>query len=221
MKLKDLLPSRLKWITYIPLILIDKILTYVRQERRSWVLILLFLLGLTYTLKDVIIHHFESDPIPHQVETSTVVNNELKELIEISGANRAYIFQFHNGITFYTGQHAQRFSCTYEVVTPGVSREAGNLQNLQVSIFSWWISQAINGKMKYKSLADIEDYTTKISLQQQGIKSIICLPLIYKAKVVGIVGLDFVGGENNIVQNTKFTEDFELKSVDLARLISE
>jgi hypothetical protein len=221
MKWKDLLPSRLKWLTYIPLIMIDKVLDYVKQEDRKWVLILLFVLGLTYSLKDAINAKFTVDPIPTQVQKSTIVNAKLNDLIESSGASRAYIFQFHNGITFYTGQHAQRFSCTYETVREGVSREAANLQDLQVSIFSWWINEVLSGKMTYYNIENIKDYTTKISLQQQGVKSVICRPLIYKNRVVGIVGLDYVRDENPIVNDSSFMRSFEYKSVNLARLVSE
>jgi GAF domain-containing protein len=221
MKWKDLLPSRLKWLTYIPLIMIDKVLNYVKHEKRKWVLILLFILGLTYSLKDAITAQLTVDPIPTQVQKSTIVNTKLNDLIESSGASRAYIFQFHNGITFYTGQHAQRFSCTYETVREGVSREASNLQNLQVSIFSWWTHEVLSGRMTYYNVENIEDYTTRISLQQQGIKSIICRPLVYNNRVVGIVGLDYVRNRNPIVNDSSFMRSFERESVHIARLVSE
>ena len=220
-KMRDWLPSKAKWLTYFPIIMVDKILNYIKQEKRWWVIVLLFIFGLAYSFQDTIESYFEKDPIPTQVEASTIVNEEIKDLMEEVGADRAYIFQFHNGITFYTGQHAQRFSCTYEAVNEGVSREAYNLQNLQVSIFSWWVNEVLSGRMSYYNTDSISDYTTRISLQQQGIKSVICLPLVYKAKVVGIVGLDYVYERNDIVRDSTFRRKFERKSVELAKMISE
>jgi len=201
--------------------MINSILTFIRQEKRWWVILMIFLMGLSYAFKDVISKQLEKDPIPTQVKASTTVNKELGEAMVQSGASRVYVFQFHNGITFYTGQHAQRFSCTYEMVAEGISREAENLQNLQVSLFSWWINEVLSGRMTYYDIEDMADYTSRITLQQQGIKSIICRPLIHKGKVVGIVGMDFVGSNDDIVNNPQFVRDFENMSSKIAKMISE
>jgi len=201
--------------------MINSILTFIRQEKRWWVILMIFLMGLSYAFKDVISKQLEKDPIPTQVKASTTVNKELGEAMVQSGASRVYVFQFHNGITFYTGQHAQRFSCTYEMVAEGISREAENLQNLQVSLFSWWINEVLSGRMTYYDIEDMADYTSRITLQQQGIRSIICRPLIHKGKVVGIVGMDFVGSNDDIVNNPQFVRDFENMSSKIAKMISE
>jgi len=201
--------------------LIGGVLTFIRQEKRWWVLAMIFLVITSYVFKDVIINQFEKDPIPQQVEASNQINRDLKQLMDKGGASRAYIFQFHNGITFYTGQHAQRFSCTYEAVTEGISREAYNLQNLQVSIFSWWINEVLSGRMTYYNIEDMADYTSRITLQQQGIKSIICRPLIHQGKIVGIVGLDYVQSSNNIVNDRTFIMHVESMATQLAKMISE
>ena len=201
--------------------MINSILTFIRQEKRWWVILMIFLMGLSYAFKDVISKQLEKDPIPTQVKASTTVNKQLGEVMIASGASRVYVFQFHNGITFYTGQHAQRFSCTYEMVAEGISREAENLQNLQVSLFSWWINEVLSGRMTYYDIEDMADYTSRITLQQQGIRSIICRPLIHKGKVVGIVGMDFVGSNDDIVNNPQFVRDFENMSSKIAKMISE
>ena len=201
--------------------MINSILTFIQKEKRWWVLVMIFLMGLAYAFQDVIVKQLEKDPIPTQVQASTNVNKELGEAMIQSGASRVYVFQFHNGITFYTGQHAQRFSCTYEMVAEGISREAENLQNLQVSLFSWWINEVLSGRMTYYNIEDMADYTSRITLQQQGIKSIICRPLIHKGKVVGIVGMDFVGSNDDIVNNPQFVRDFENMSSKIAKMISE
>ena len=201
--------------------MINSILTFIQKEKRWWVLVMIFFMGLAYAFQDVIVKQLEKDPIPTQVQASTNINKQLGEVMIESKASRVYVFQFHNGITFYTGQHAQRFSCTYEMVAEGISREAENLQNLQVSLFSWWINEVLSGRMTYYNIGDMADYTSRITLQQQGIKSIICRPLIHKGKVVGIVGMDFVGNNDDIVNNPQFVRDFENMSSKIAKMISE
>jgi len=220
-KILSLLPSKLGWLQYFPVIMVDKFLDYLKKEKRWWVIVMLFAVVLTYNFQDTIESYFQKDPIPVQVEASTGVNKELSEILNESEASRIYVFQFHNGITFYTGQHAQRFSCTYEMVNEGVSREAENLQNLQVSLFSWWINEVLSGRMTYYNIDDMSDYTSRITLEQQGIKSIICRPLIQKGKVVGILGVDFVGYNNDIVNDPEFVRNFENASSKIAKMISE
>jgi hypothetical protein len=218
--MRDWLPSKAKWLTYFPIIMVDKILSYIRQEKRWWVIVLLFIFGLAYSFQGTIESYFEKDPIPTQVKTSTSINKELEDILNATEASRIYVFQFHNGITFYTGQHAQRFSCTYEMVNEGVSREAENLQNLQVSLFSWWVNEVLSGRMTYYDINDMSDYTSRISLEQQGVKSIICRPLVHKGKVVGVLGIDFVGYNNGVVNDQEFVRYFENASSKIAKMIS-
>jgi hypothetical protein len=200
--------------------MIDRILSYLSEEKRWWVIVLLFVFGILYSFQDTISSYLEKDPIPTQVKTSTNVNKELVDILNDFEASRVYVFQFHNGITFYTGQHAQRFSCTYEVVNEGVSREAENLQDLQVSLFSWWINEVLSGRMTYYDVNDVTDYTSRVTLEQQGVKSIICRPLIHKGKIVGILGIDFVGWNNHIVNDPEFVRNFEDTSNKIADMIS-
>ena len=190
--------------------IVDSVLGYLRYENRKWVLVPLFVLALSIIFKDAITHIATSpkDPVKNQLEMSQRVNDKLQEVLEMADGSRVYIFQFHNGVTYYTGQHAQRFTCTYEIVGEGISREANNLQNLQVSIFSWWIAEVLKGNMVYSNINEMKDYTTMVTLKQQGIESIICYPIISKGKIVGIIGIDYVNRSTNIVNNKEFREWF-------------
>ena len=138
----------MKWLQNLPVVIADKFIEYIKGEQRVWVILLFFISFIAINFKDPISKWMEGfDPVAHQADISQQVNGHLEHLLEGTGASRAYIFQFHNGVTFYSGQHAQRFSCTYEVVRAGVSREADNLQNLQVSVYSWWVKATLEGDM--------------------------------------------------------------------------
>ena len=190
--------------------IVDSFLSYLRYENRKWVILLIFVTIISFVFKDAI-HHIATkakDPVKNQLEMSQRVNDKLQEVLEMADGSRVYIFQFHNGVTYYTGQHAQRFTCTYEIVGEGISREANNLQNLQVSIFSWWIAEVLKGNMVYSDINEMKDYTTMVTLKQQGIESIICYPIISKGKIVGIIGIDYVNRSTNIVNNKEFREWF-------------
>ena len=221
MKLSELLPSKLKWLQYLPTIIVDKFFSYLKGERRGWVILLMFFTIVSINFREPIIKFLTNfDPVAHQAFQSEKINNQLKHLLDGSHASRAYIFQFHNGVTFYTGQHAQRFSCTYEVVNPGVSREADNLQNLQVSVYSWWVSQTLRGDMQYVYTDSIPDYTTRYALKVQGIESIACLPLMDQGKVIGIVGIDYVGQPNRFLNGMVLQEWMDNEAKEITKLMT-
>lgn len=220
-KLQQLFPTKAKWLAYLPAVITDQILRFLRRERRWWVIVLLFVFGFTTVFRSELASLMVKDPIPTQVATSEKINDLLQGALEGSGADRAYIFQFHNGIQFYSGQHAQRMSCTYEVVAYGTSREAPNLQNLQTSLFSWWINETLQGRMHYEEISKMEDYTTKIVLEQQGIQSIVCHPLISKGRVIGIVGLDFVRMQTSLPNDTNFRNSFAQTAHRVSALLEE
>lgn len=186
------------------------LLSYLRKEKRGWVIVLLAIAFFSFLFRAEIGKVINSyDPVKEQAYLSEQINDELQKILEYSHADRVYIFQFHNGISFYNGQHAQRFTCTYEIVTNGTSKEASNLVNLQVSVFSWFITQTLEGNMCYADTQDIPDYTTRYTLHSQGIKSIKVLPIIKNGKVIGLIGIDYVQAYNPFIGDLIATEWFE------------
>lgn len=200
--------------------LLVAIFSFLRRERRGWVILLVATLFLSWLfsaeIKNVINNY---DPVKEQAYLSERINDELAKILDFSGADRVYIFQFHNGISFYNGQHAQRFTCTYEIVSKGTSREAANLVNLQVSVFSWFITQTLEGNMCYVNTQDIPDYTTRYTLHSQGIKSIKVLPIIKNNRVIGLIGVDYVKSHNETLGAKITTEWFSQEAEIIANIL--
>ena len=196
----------------------EKIIDYLRLESRWWVIVLIFLSFSIYILRDTIyLAASNYDPVKTQAEASEEINTELEKILNYSDADRVYIFQFHNGVTYYDGRHAQRFTCTYEITREGISREADNLKDLQVSVYSWFVNETIKGDMGYAHTDSIPDYTTRYSLHGQGIQSIRVLPIIKSNKVVGLIGIDYVRTANPFLLDPISKEWFEGE----ARRVSE
>jgi hypothetical protein len=196
------------------------VLDFLRKEKRGWVIVLLAIAFFSFLFRAQIgkvINDY--DPVKKQAYLSEQVNDELAKILDYSGADRVYIFQFHNGISFYNGQHAQRFTCTYEIVSKGTSKEAGNLVNLQVSVFSWFITQTLEGNMCYTDTKDIPDYTTRYTLHAQGIKSIKVLPIIKNGKVIGLIGVDYVKSHNETLGTKITTEWFSQEAETIADIL--
>jgi GAF domain-containing protein len=222
MKITDYLPTKLKWFKLLPQVLLGQSLNFIKGERRWWVLAMIFIATILIVFRKPINHYlnYRIVNIEQSANLSREINEELKHVLEGSAADRAYIFQFHNGVELYTSEHGQRFSCTYEVVSPGTSTEAQNLQELYVSVYAWFISETLKGDMIYKNTEEIPDYTTKAMLRQQGIESILATPLIHKGQVVGILGIDYLGRQNELLDGIALREWIESQAKLISNLIA-
>jgi len=118
-------------------------------------------------------------------------------------ADRAYVFEFHNGDSFYSGNHQQKFSCTYESLDAGVSAESMRLQDLRVSTFHAFIKDVlgIHGEKLFR-LEDIESINSPLLrnwLDERGIRSCYAFPIeTLNHGVVGIICIDYTKKKTEI-----------------------
>jgi len=134
------------------------------------------------------------EDVPQRIDRDVIVNELLEDLMFMSGADRAYIFRFHNGQNYFDGTHKLRMSCEYEVVSMGIESQAQNLKDIPTSLYPKFISEVIEGKMFYEDIELIEDLTTRVALKRQGIKSIAAAPYFDKqGNLIAIIGVDYVG----------------------------
>ena len=71
--------------------------------------------------------------IDRTIKEDTEIITKLEDVKNEIGADRVSVFSFHNGGEYYSGKSMQKLSCSYEVVTPGVSRTQLDMQNIPVS----------------------------------------------------------------------------------------
>ena len=116
-------------------------------------------------------------------------------ILDETGADRAYVLEFHNGEHYFSGRSQQKLSCTYEVVSEGSSVESHSIQNIRVSNFHGLVKSIAQGEtFKCK---DIEKYNDDMSfkafLQGKGVKSMFARPVkTLNGKIIGIIILEYV-----------------------------
>ena len=77
-----------------------------------------------------------SSPMRDALETSTLIDTQLEQVMEELECDRIWIAQFHNGGYFYpTGRSIQKFSIFYEKCTPETPNIQNTFQNIPVSLF--------------------------------------------------------------------------------------
>lgn len=123
-------------------------------------------------------------PMHDALETSTLIDSQLEDMMNELECDRIWIAQFHNGGYFYpTGRSIQKFSIFYEKCTPEVPTIQNTFQNIPVSLFPRPLSKVYkDNELAIPDLDNAEDtYGLEYFTSQCGTKG---------AYLVGLHSLD-------------------------------
>jgi len=167
------------------------------NDTKWWIILILASGGFLWLFNKPIIDYAEKqletkDLVLGNIKNDILINDGLSELLEITSADRAYIFRFHNGVTYYTGTHKSRMSNDYEVVAKGISKEAQRLQDIPTALYIDWISEVIANRMIHPDVNQVTDARARQSLIQQGIKGLAVMPYYREGHLVALIGVDYV-----------------------------
>lgn len=135
-------------------------------------------------------------------KVNETVNTSLDRLMTKAGADRAFIFEFHNGGVSLAGLPFLKMSNTYEVVDTGIVPQSYNLQSMGVAMFSGLIGETLN---KDYVVVDVSNRIAAIrpvtyeTLVVQGIHTSIFTKITdVKGRIIGYCGLDYVRAEHTL-----------------------
>jgi hypothetical protein len=142
------------------------------------------------------------DPVVEDTAQSANVYTALQHTMDETGADRTYVLEFHNGGKYFSGRGQQKFSCTHEIASRGISRECNNSQEHRVSNYHNYISELIEGgKFSYTTIENMEDHAFSCLLRDAGVKSIFNVPIkTLNGNIIGVLGVDYV--KTPATQNT-------------------
>lgn len=134
-------------------------------------------------------------PMHDAIETSTLIDNQLEDIIDDLKCDRVWIAQFHNGGHFYpTGRSIQKFSIFYEQNSPNTLSIQNTFQNIPVSLFPKALAKLYkNGELTvFDATLNEETYGVEPFTTQFGTKSI-CLVSLHSLDdhIIGIMGISF------------------------------
>ncbi len=140
-------------------------------------------------------------PMKEALETSTLVEAQMGDLMEEIDCDRIWIAQFHNGGHFYpTGKSIQKFSIFYERCKPSTPAIQNTFQNIPVSLFT-----PIMAKI-YED-GELEIYNTETEENTFGLSA---LSNEFKTKSVCIVGLYSLSNNLIGIMGVSFLEEHSL-----------
>ena len=121
-------------------------------------------------------------------EVESCIMKILTDILEIYRGGRVYIFEYDD-----TNSH---HSCTYEVVSEGISPEKEYLKSIPSNQTKWWTEQILSGKpiilnsLRQLPEEAVDEYNI---LSKQGICSLMITPLMASDHIWGYLGIDLVG----------------------------
>lgn len=137
--------------------------------------------------------------LKESIEVGNKIEEVLRRICLQTGADRAYVFQFHNGQYFYTGNSIDKMTNTHEYALEGISREQLLSRDIMTSPYRRLLENLFVEKVyTCYNVSDLNDYNTQMFLDSRGTVSF-AMTLMKDAngKALGFVGIDFVKGHIN------------------------
>ena len=152
------------------------------------------------------------EKLMEQIKKDEIVHLAIRDVRRRYNADRVYIWQFHNGGSFYTTSPMQKLSITYERCSDGLERKAEKNQNHLITSFTSYIKDVIDGNMYFPDIEDMNDIGLRSLAYSSGTKGHCAVPIYDKDKhLVAILCLDWVFSEipkEYLKKDGKFTQDF-------------
>ena len=153
------------------------------------------------------------ESLMQQIKNDEIIHLSIREIRRRYNADRVYIWQFHNGGSFYTNAPMQKVSITYERNSDGLERKAEKNQNHLVSHFNSFIKNVIEMTMFYSDVNKMEDLGLRSLSLSQGVKSHASVPIFDRDKnLVAVLSLEWVFSEipsEYLKKDGDFTQDFK------------
>jgi PAS domain S-box-containing protein len=133
----------------------------------------------------------------HPAQIDDEIDYTLKQIGQFADADRSYVFQFSDD--------QKSVSCTHEWCAEGIEPTIERIQNDPVDTYPWAMNKFLHGDMVLvPRLSDLpaEAIKEKQEFEQQGIQSVLAVPMIISGKVMGFIGLDSVRDEKMWAEDT-------------------
>ncbi|NQT51949.1 PAS domain S-box protein, partial [bacterium] len=120
------------------------------------------------------------------------ITQALGQLGQFAQADRSYVFCFAEDLA--------NVSCTHEWCADGIPPAIDGLQGMPIEQFPWALEQHRRGQIVHvPRVRDLppEAHRWQAELLQEGVQSLLCVPMNVGGRVVGFVGLDSVRQERH------------------------
>ena len=128
----------------------------------------------------------------HAFEVDRGIEAAMARIAAFVHADSAYVFRFYDDL--------KRFSLTHNWNSPYSRRRMQDLQNLDATRYSWWMSRLVGGEaVAVDRLDDLPDEAAaeRRVLRSVGVQSIVEVPMMHEGQVTGFLGLSLTREHRN------------------------
>jgi GAF domain-containing protein len=134
-------------------------------------------------------------PMREALDASSIIDNQIENILTELECDRVWIAQFHNGGHFYpTGKSIQKFSIFYEKSTPNLPPLLHTFQNIPVSLFPRVLSKVYQDQeISVEDVSTANDtYGLEYMTTQFGTKSM-CAVGLYSLDnhLIGVLNISY------------------------------
>ncbi len=129
---------------------------------------------------------------------SAAIDDALELVGTHAGVDRAYLFGFSEDLAI--------IDCTNEWCGEGIPPRMRLIRNRRTGYFPWAMEKLKRGDTIYfEQLDELPDDAAleKAGYMLEGIKSLVCVPVVYRNSLMGFVGFDTVGAEKRWTEQTR------------------
>ena len=133
----------------------------------------------------------------HPAQIDDEIDRSIQQIGEFADADRSYVFQF--------SEDQESVSCTHEWCKPKIESTIERIQEAPIDSFPWAMERFLDAEMVIiprVSELPSEASKEKQEFEQQGIQSIMAVPMISGGRVLGFIGLDSVREEKMWTDDT-------------------
>lgn len=158
-----------------------------------------------------------------KINVSYEIDQALFSILLRFNADRAYVFEYHNGGVSNSGIPFAKVSNTFEKTHPSkdIEPQIGKLKDLPIGMMAYWNYILIrDGGIRLSDISVLKerDLGTYMILKDQKIKSVYVVSILdFKNRPIGFIGIDFCE-EERILTDEEYTE-FSLMCVKLCGLL--
>jgi len=137
----------------------------------------------------------DKTPMREALDASSIIDNQIENILTELECDRVWIAQFHNGGHFYpTGKSIQKFSIFYEKSTPNLPPLLHTFQNIPVSLFPRVLSKVYQDQeISVEDVSTANDtYGLEYMTTQFGTKSM-CAVGLYSLDnhLIGVLNISY------------------------------
>lgn len=127
----------------------------------------------------------------------TNIQKSLVEVGRFAKADRVYIFDYD--------WESNLCRNTYEWCNQNISPQISELQNVPLSMMTWWVEKHKKGESIF--IANVDDLDEndgiRLLLEPQEVKSLLAIPMMKSNQCIGFIGFDSVNQSNIYAENEK------------------